>query len=96
MTRIIVRPAAERDIREACEYYEDEAQLGDAFLDEVSKSLERLQFMQHRFPEVRPGVRRTIMSRFPYSVYFRVTDEVTVLAVLHMKRATSLVTARTR
>ena len=97
MTRIIIRPAAEREIDDARRYYEEEAELGADFLDEIDRSLEGLLVIQHRFPEVRPGVRRTIVRRFPYAIYFKMVNlDVHVLAVLHVRRSPKLVAARTK
>jgi toxin ParE1/3/4 len=39
-------------------------------------------------PEVRPGVRRALLRRFPYGVFFAAGDvAITVLAVLHHRRS---------
>jgi plasmid stabilization system protein ParE len=40
-----------------------------------------------QFPEISAAVRRALLHRFPYAIYFRVTEEsVVILAVLHLRR----------
>jgi plasmid stabilization system protein ParE len=57
MIRLIVRPAAELDIREAVDWYEEEEpELGVRFLDELQSTLNRLRMMPLQFPSVGRGV----------------------------------------
>ncbi|RLB54321.1 MAG: type II toxin-antitoxin system RelE/ParE family toxin [Deltaproteobacteria bacterium] len=87
MKALIVRRAAERDAEEARDWYEEEAELGEAFVDELGAAMSRLRSLSERFPEVRPGIRRSLMNRFPYAIYFSVrSDAVVVLAILHQRR----------
>ena len=40
-----------------------------------------------QFPEVMPGVRRALTSRFPYAVYFWIDDSrIIVFVVIHTSR----------
>lgn len=86
--RLSVRPQAELDFFEAQEWYESQRPgLGDEFRATVTDLLERLQDQPFLYPEVHQGVRRAVMRRFPFLLYFSVTsDTVTVLACLHSKR----------
>ena len=95
MKRLIVRRAAEHDAEAARDWYEVGAELGEAFIAELRSSLDRLRYLSNRFPEVRRGVRRCLMNRFPYAIYFVVHDlEVIVLAILHLRRAPSALDKR--
>jgi plasmid stabilization system protein ParE len=90
MIRRIIRPAAEQDIREAVDWYEgEEPELGARFLDELQSTLNRLRMMPLQFPSVGKGVRRALLRRFPYAIYFVMPDEAraVVIAVLHQRRA---------
>ncbi|HSN99656.1 MAG TPA: hypothetical protein VLS89_15280 [Candidatus Nanopelagicales bacterium] len=71
---MIVRPAAELDIRSAVEWYEaEEPGLGSRFMDELGSTLRRIQAIPLQFPHIGDGVRRALLRRFPYAVYFLLT-----------------------
>ena len=89
--RTFVRPEAQNDIREAARWYEDrEAGLGVRFLSEVRTSLQRIADHPLMFPVIEEGVRRALLHRFPYSLYFvNERDALAVIAVLHQHRRPS-------
>jgi plasmid stabilization system protein ParE len=93
MSRVVVRPAAKADIREASAYYEGERPgLGEAFIDEVASIFARARKLPNQFPEIAKGVRRGLLHRFPYAVYFLMSEHprarvMVALAVLHQHRA---------
>ena len=85
--------AARLDYREAVEWYErKQPALGDQFGIAISVAIERIIYD----PEVfRPTtfrmdgrvVRRLVVTRFPFVIYFYATDqEVVILAILHTSR----------
>jgi plasmid stabilization system protein ParE len=76
------------DVADAVVWYEDErAGLGNQLLDEIGLVMERVAHSPFQFPQIRSEVRRALLRRFPYSVYFRVSDEtVDVIAVLYQHR----------
>lgn len=86
--RIEFRPEAERDLREAVVWYENERRgLGRALEGEVDRTVRRIAENPHQYAEIEPTVRRALTRRFPYGIYFRLQPEVaTVLAVLHLRR----------
>lgn len=86
--RLVVRDAAEADIAEAARWYEERSPgLGSEFLRAVDVVLAEIARMPERYPAVRGGVRRALLRRFPYGVFFVVTpDLVSVLACLHAGR----------
>lgn len=89
MTRLIVRPSAEADIQEASDWYDGRApSLGARFLDELGSTLARLREAPLHFPSVGRGVRRALLGKFPYAVYFLAgdADRRIVIAVLHQQR----------
>jgi plasmid stabilization system protein ParE len=89
--RLIVRPKAELDISNAAVWYEHERPgLGHRFLDELDELLEQIERSPLQFPEIESEVRRGLLRRFPYGVYFVVGSRGTVvLAVLHLHRHTN-------
>jgi len=86
--RTFVRPEAQNDIREAAQWYEErEVGLGVRFVREVRASLERIADERLTFPIIEQDVRRALLHKFPYSIYFvSEPDAVSVIAVLHQHR----------
>ena len=86
--QLIIGLEAHRDIEESGLYYESRrVGLGDRFLAEVDDLLLRVSSNPLQFPEVGDRVRRGLLRRFPYAVYFLVDKQaVTVLACLHQHR----------
>jgi plasmid stabilization system protein ParE len=86
--RFVVRDGAQAEVDRVRDDYEDQrAGLGDRFFDEVVASFRAIEAMPLRFPEVEPDVRRALMRRFPYAVYFYVdANLVAVLTLVHQKR----------
>jgi plasmid stabilization system protein ParE len=86
--RLTLRVEAEVDINEAVGWYETQrAGLGIDFIWNLNVILERIQEHPFQFPVVDQEVRRGMLSRFPYGVFFTVDEEeVFVLAVLHLHR----------
>lgn len=86
--RTFVRPEAQTDIRESARWYEDrEAGLGLRFLREIRTTLQHINDKPLMFPIIEEDVRRALLHKFPYSVYFvNEADVVAVIAVLHQHR----------
>ena len=86
--RLEIRSPAQRDILDAVRWYEKErAGLGTRFLDQLDALLERIGEQPLQFPEIETGVRRGLVNRFPYGVYFMPeTERIVVLGVLHLHR----------
>lgn len=92
MTPVAWHPAARRELFEASAFYAGESPgLGGLFLDAVENASNRLATHPRSGPEIRPGTRRFMVSRFPYSLIYcidelRGENRVLVLAVAHQKR----------
>lgn len=80
--------AAEADLREAFEYYEFcRAGLGREFLSEFDSALEIVARHPGGFRLVHKHVRRTMMRKFPFGIYYVERDHLlTVIAVFHAAR----------
>jgi plasmid stabilization system protein ParE len=87
MAEVIVRPVAETDIREAALWYESRwPGLGSEFTLWVDAFVERISQNPLQFPEIGSGVRRALLQRFPYAIYFIVPTRPVIIAVLHQHR----------
>jgi plasmid stabilization system protein ParE len=80
-----IRRAAELDVAEAELWYESQRSgLGGEFHSEVSQIIDRLTETPFHYQIVYRDVRRAIVHRFPYLIWFRVVREVViVLACTH-------------
>jgi plasmid stabilization system protein ParE len=79
---------AERDVEEAAFWCEQQREgLGVEFVLELDAALERVETAPRQFPEIEHRVRRALLRRFPYAVYFVLDEQsVGVFAVLHQSR----------
>jgi len=91
MKPIRFRDEATTEFRDAIDWYEDQEDgLGDDFIDEVDATVEKIRRLPRRFPTKFRDVRRALVSRFPFAVYFQeAEDEVLIVAVYHLHRDAS-------
>jgi len=77
-----------RETGEAQEWYElQNPGLGEEFIAAMELQLKRLAQAPLLYTEVTPGVRRALLPRFPYGLFYAVRGNlVHVLAVLHDTR----------
>ena len=77
-----------REIGEAQEWYELQSPgLGEEFIAAMELQLKRLEQAPLLYAEVIPDVRRALLPRFPYGLFYAVRgDLINVLAVLHDAR----------
>ena len=85
MTRaLFFRPQAEAEAVEARRWYEARrAGLGEEFGAEVDAAVARIVDHPRAFPRVRGETRRVVLTRFPYALYFRITDDSIVILAVH-------------
>jgi toxin ParE1/3/4 len=88
--RLIIRLAAEADVAEAAQWYnERRLGLGEKFLSEVDQAIVRMLENPLALPVIlrRHEVRRVLTKRFPYRIIFSLEDDMVVVhAVLHGRR----------
>ena len=79
---------AVRELGEAYAWYEAQSQgLGSEYQAALELQLRRLEQAPLLYTEILPGIRRTLLPRFPYGVFYTVrNDLVHVLAVTHNAR----------
>jgi plasmid stabilization system protein ParE len=87
--RLRFSPRALRETGEAQEWYEAQTPgLGEEFVAALELQLKRLEQAPLLYAEIIPGVRRALLPRFPFGVFYVVRGElVHVLAVLHDARS---------
>jgi plasmid stabilization system protein ParE len=88
MRELLIRPEAEAELAEAYRWYEDRRTgLGSDLLLLVEASLTSIQRAPHSYPLVYHDVRRTLIKRFPYGIYYLVEEtRIIVIAIFHAKR----------
>ena len=86
--RLIAQPQADLDIEATYRWYESEhLGLGIEFLNELRSTYDRIIQGPLKYQELGSEIRRALIHRFPYAVYFAVeVQTVIVLAVLHASR----------
>ena len=89
---IVLRAEAETEFDEAFDWYEaQQAGLGPAFAPEVQRVFDRISTnpLVHRV--VLAGIRKAVVRRFPYCVYYRPdADRVEIHAVFYTGRDPSV------
>ena len=89
MPSVSFTPAARAELVEAQQWYEAEvAGLGRRFRTAIDALVVRMTDNPHLFPIVLKSVRRAVLSRFPYTLFFTIDDEhsVLVIACFHASR----------
>lgn len=85
---LIIRPEAERDLAEAYGWYESQVPgLGSDFFLRIDASLSSIRRTPEMHPVVHRNVRRALIRRFPFGIFYLVEkDRIVVIAVLHARR----------
>jgi plasmid stabilization system protein ParE len=85
---VIFTQAARGELIEAQDWYEREATgLGRHFRQAIDSLIERMSDNPRQFPAVFKNLRRALLRRFPYSLFFVVEDDaVIVIACFHASR----------
>ncbi|MBM3860536.1 MAG: type II toxin-antitoxin system RelE/ParE family toxin [Verrucomicrobia bacterium] len=88
MPRLIFHPAADAELIAAAEFYESQANgLGRDFLDETSHALSRIGDFPQAWPVMEADIRRCLLKRFPYAIFYRLTVEhIRILAIADLRR----------
>jgi plasmid stabilization system protein ParE len=84
-----IRPEAEADLANSFDFYQEcRLGLGTDLLLCVEECLERMKRNPFQFPQVYKTVHRALIHRFPYALFFVVTEQqVVVLAVMHASQS---------
>jgi plasmid stabilization system protein ParE len=90
--RVILSPDAKEGIRSARLWYlQHDTDLPLRFSTDLKVTFDRMAQNPYHFPVVADRLRRAILRRFPYSVFFTVLEKrIYVLAVSHQRRLNPL------
>ena len=86
--RIEYHPSLVSDLNAAISYYSQlQPNLGDRFRMEVYEAISRIKSSPRLYPEIK-GVRRALLTRYPYSIVYRLVDKQTIriLLIRHHRR----------
>ena len=86
--RINFRPEATADLTEAYRWYERQRRgLGSEFEAVVEATLRLVKRAPEAFPVVHRGLRRVLLERFPYAIYYHIAqDTIEIRGCLHTRR----------
>jgi len=86
--RIEYHPALQKDLQEVIDFYNSRSPgLGSEFLSNFEQQILRIAVSPRLWRTVEGDIRRTLMPRFPYCIYFRViNDEVIRITVIKHQR----------
>ena len=89
MPAVVFTPAAQADVADAVSWYDERAPgLGQDLIGEIDSIVGRLAANPRQFPLAYKDARRALLRRFPYALFFRVTNaRVQVIACFHTSRA---------
>ncbi len=85
---LVFRPEVRDELDEAFQWYErQKVGLGDEFFDCIDEMLNRVCLMPEACPVVYRDVRRAVVKRFPYAIYYRIlSSRIIVTAIFHSQR----------
>lgn len=85
------RSEAASDVLLAREWYDGQRPgLGDDFVRSLEQVIDLVSELPEAYPEIAVGLRRALLGRFPYAVYYRLEGDVLdVVACLHTRRSSS-------
>jgi plasmid stabilization system protein ParE len=80
--------SARREARDATRFYiARDPRVAERFVAAVDHAVARIAEAPQRWPPYLHGTRRYVLSRFPFEVVYRATDEaIQVVAVAHTRR----------
>jgi plasmid stabilization system protein ParE len=82
-------PGVLRELEEIRDYYEKRVPgLGREFINEFERQVLRIAATPRRWMVISGDIRRAVMPRFPYYIYFRAAhpDSVLITVVKHARR----------
>ncbi|MFN8254079.1 MAG: type II toxin-antitoxin system RelE/ParE family toxin [Bacteroidales bacterium] len=83
-----INPFAEEDIIDSYEFYESEKEgLGVEFVQEIKKTIARIEDNPNQFPKIRNQIRVALANRFPFIIIYYIKGLIiNVFAVFHTSR----------
>jgi toxin ParE1/3/4 len=93
---VVLRPEARAEFDEAFDWYEQRRPgLGVDFVAQIQEVFDRISTTPELYAQIFRDVRRGVVRRFPYSVFYKIESrQVVVLAVFHSNRDPKIWQAR--
>jgi|SRR6185312_4231618 len=93
---IIIKPLARIDLDQAILWYENELSgLGNRFYEAFLTASEKISKHPEAFMEISPDIRRTIIKKFPYKVFYTMSEnKIFTIGIMHAKRSAGFITNR--
>jgi toxin ParE1/3/4 len=84
--RLLVRQQAKLDLRQAVRWYDQQQNgLGREFVGQVDAAMERIVDNPIQYQVVHRDIRRAILRKFPYGVFYRVdATNIVIFAIVHL------------
>lgn len=81
-------PEADAELAEARQWYaQQQPDLDLEFMDEIDDALSRVVRNPQLYPIVYSTLRRAVVRRFPFAMFYEVTaDTIQIIAVFHSRR----------
>lgn len=78
---------AQKEVDESVRWYDEQANLGRGFLDELDRGVRLIKSHPLASTEIDSGIRRCLLHRFPYALIYGIDgDTIVVIAVAHLHR----------
>lgn len=86
--KLILRPEARADLAEAKAWYDRQRKgLASDFKLCIEEAMDRIRGMPDIHAELENGVRRCLVRRFPYAIFYKLDKaRIVVIAVMHTSR----------
>lgn len=87
--KIEYHPSIHTELEEVRDYYESQSRgLGQDFVNEFERQILKVAAMPERWMIVHGDLRRSLMKRFPYVIFFRMVNNggIRVTVLKHEKR----------
>jgi plasmid stabilization system protein ParE len=70
------------------EYYNlQQEKLGKSFKKDVQNAIDNIVSFPELYPKIESDLRRCILHRFPYSIFYTVDDDtIVILSIAHQRR----------
>ncbi len=94
--KIVVKPIVWFDLEEAITWYENERQgLGEQFFNNFEDAKEKIEINPNRYRNIIPGVKRILIKKFPYKIFYIISDNtILIIGLTHAKRSNAFVRKR--
>jgi len=88
MYQLVIKPRAIKMAQVAYEWYdEQQAGLGDLFLDELESHYDRLEEFPLAYSKIKKNFRQAVLHKFPYVIVFEIIKkDVVIYSVFHTSR----------